>query len=416
MSDRLFRLLEASAHLFTYSALEFASAGTYGYSDGLDAPDKLEPEGWENSSVIVETYMDPNRSIAPPFYQPREPVSIRGQNFLSAPHPWRFEPPSSPSAYSLSSTSPISTFSGLDVNSPRITMGDMDESGSSRTYPMQEYQVQEAPSWGASGRVPERVPVSSSPPSWSANQAQSFGCELFQAISPMTPASANTAPIGTPNPLNTTNLPASIIEDSSHMAPILVHPQSFPTEGSGLFTSLVGGSVPIEALGAALQSDHPEFSFSISPSTHGYQPSNVSGPSIMNSPQSKIPAAVGVAGPSFTTHVNASYARAPYGDYTDPISSMGASGSRSADDINAVYALGHAKSKSWSACGSIGKRCGRHRGTSGAKEPEKENNNYLLHMSISALENNGNIQQASSLRDTLRLVINLGKRVIGFRN
>lgn len=359
--------------------------------------------------------MDPNRSIALSFYQPREPVSTRGQDFLSPRHPYAFETPSSPSTYSLSSASPISTFSGLGMSSPRSNMDDMDESGSSRTYPTQEYQVQGEPSWGASGRVAEQVPVSPSSPSWSANQAQPFGCEVFQAIPPMTPASVNTASIGTPDPLNTTHLPASIIEDNPFMAPIPAHPQSFPTGGSGPFTGLTdgpSGSVPIDALGAALQSEQTEFLFSISPGTHGYQPSNVSGTSIINYPPSEIPCISRVAGPSFSTQVDTSYARAVYGDCPYPISSMGASGSRSAVDIDAAQVLGHPKFKSRSTYGSIGKKCGRHRATSRANEVEKVDNNRLLHMSISALVDSGCIQQVSALRETLRSVINLRKCLI----
>ncbi|KAG8964931.1 hypothetical protein FRC05_003537 [Tulasnella sp. 425] len=383
--------------------------GTYGYSDSFDTPDKPEPEQWDTPPVTVGTYM--HQIMAPSFQQLRDSGSTGGHLLSPSPH-YSFDPPSSPSACSPSSASPLS-LSNLRLNSPRSSMCDMDEGCSSRTYRMQEYQAQEEPNWGVSGRVVERVPVSPSSPPWPVNPTEPFG-EFLQGFPPMAPASANMAPIGTLGAPNTTSLPASAILGSPFMAPMSAHPQSLPTEGSEPFTCLTGepsGSIPMDALGPALQSDQTEFLFSILPGAPCYQPNNVSGTSIMNSPPPEIPAISGIAGPSFINQINASYAGAPYSDYGYPISSMGASGSRSTGDINAIHPAGHAKFKSRSTRGSIGKKC-RHRGSSRAKELENGGNNDLLHMSISSLEEKGFIQQASALKDTLRSVINSRKCLI----
>lgn len=379
--------------------------GTYGYSDSFDTPDKPEPEQWDTPPVTVGTYM--HQIMAPSFQQLRDSGSTGGHLLSPSPH-YSFDPPSSPSACSPASASPLS-LSNLRLNSPRSSMCDMDEGCSSRTYRMQEYQAQEEPNWGVSGRVVERVPVSPSSPPWPVNPTEPFG-EFLQGFPPMAPASANMAPIGTLGAPNTTSLPASAILGSPFMAPMSAHPQSLPTEGSEPFTCLTGepsGSIPMDALGPALQSDQTEFLFSILPGAPCYQPNNVSGTSIMNSPPPEIPAISGIAGPSFINQINASYAGAPYSDYGYPISS----GSRSTGDINAIHPAGHAKFKSRSTRGSIGKKC-RHRGSSRAKELENGGNNDLLHMSISSLEEKGFIQQASALKDTLRSVINSRKCLI----
>lgn len=385
-------------------ALEFTSVGmitgTYGYSDSFGTPDKPEPEQWD--TITVGTYMHPNQIMAPSFQRLRDSGSTGGHLLSPSPH-ISFDPPSSPSACSPSSASPLS-LSNLGLNSPRSSMCDMDEGCSSTTYRMQEYQAQGEPNWGVSGRVVERVPVSPTSPPWTVNQTEPL-CEFLQGFSPMTPASANMAPIGTlPDPPNTTSLPASVIRSSPLIAPMSAHSQTLPTEGSDPFTCLTGGpsgSVPIDALGPALLSDQTEFLFSILPGGPGYQPNNVSGTSVMNSLPSEIPAISGIAGPSFINQINTSYAGAPYSsDYGYPISSMGASGPRSAGDIDAIHPAGHAKFKPRATRGSIGKNGGRHRGSL-----ENGDNNDLLHMSISSLEEKGFIQQASALKDTLRLII-----------
>lgn len=289
--------------------------------------------------------------------------------------------PSSRSAGSSPSASPLSAFSSLSINSsinsPQSSVGEVDDDTLYRARSQSESHVPGEPQWGTDGWAPEQVSFSPSSTACLDNGTESFGRPFLttpgstvmdmRVLPDEIGASGSSSPSGQPQAFPGENYHPSMEEHIAvpRIEAFAIDPQPGPS--NQFFPSTLSTMSADRRSGV--------FGLATLPYTH-------SGP----------PAASGIAGPSFPLTVDESYGMNPFGYEAPTLPITGASSLHRPTSLGASsHGIHPARKK-----GGWSNEALR------TKKIAKQSNNHLLHMSISALEQSGSIPQMPSLRDTVR--------------
>ncbi|KAG8916511.1 hypothetical protein FRC01_003019 [Tulasnella sp. 417] len=359
-------------------------------SDGLTAADPAFSKNLAPLSANPHYSMSSSQCTSPS--SPNWPAGQLGApdlNLLCPQHgSWT---PSSLSALSSPSASPLSGFSTLSINSPPSSIGEVDDDGSSRVGQQPEGQVQRDRYWGADGWVHEQASLFPRSPPCLDNGIESFASRSSLTALSTTPGSttadraSDASSNGDPGPSeNVRSIP-----DQNHYPP---RGQSFGIEGIETFP---GNSQPDPASPPFPPAPYTIFEgyrsgdkdFGMASHIHPGSPS-------------------GIAGPSFSSQVDESYEGIPGGYYYPPPHSAIATSSvpSTAPICGAIRGV-YLHRQSGASSASARKKGAWSDEASRAKKVVKQTNNELLHASITSLEHKGLIPQMSSLRDTVRFII-----------
>ncbi|KIO23576.1 hypothetical protein M407DRAFT_26949 [Tulasnella calospora MUT 4182] len=349
--------------------------------EGLSPPGQSFSSGYEPYSARSCSFSSPPLCTAPSPSSPHRPRE-QNLNFLCAPLRYGLGTPTSHSSLS----SPSASLSELTIGTPRSSVGEMDDDGSYRTFLQHDFQVQGDPQWGANSNhwSSDQDPLSPGSPPWSG-----YGTELhcngtLPTVLPKAPPATITTDMSSPT------LEASFNVAASSPSQL---PQSFP--GGNPHPLSEGGRVEAFPTNSQPNPLPPSFP-SIPHPTHEHQRNGLSEFGRFSHLDSVWSGTSELADHTFSRHVDESYKGTAF-DYCIPTSQdVGPSGSHSTARSAPVHRTHSLNRRSGLNAASMRRRCSQ----------ASQEKNRLLHISISVLEQRRLIPQASSLRDTVRFIIN----------
>lgn len=361
---------------------------TQALCDGCITVDRTLSKDFEPNSGVSHYFMPSSQCTSPS--SPNWPAGQLGTADPSLLYPLHgSRTPSSRSALSSPSFSPLSGFSTLSINSPPSSVGEVDDDGSSRLCLQLDGQAQGGPQWGADGWGPEQGSLS--PSSCLDNGAESFASTPFLAVLSTTPASTITDAHASTNEASSSDDPSP-----SQHSQLLLSRNHYPLEGGNYGMERIRDWQPVPS-----PQSFPSTPYGIS----GEPGSDIIEFSTLSRICSDPPATSGTAGPSFSSQVDESYEATYLGYHSLTHSAIAASSRHSTTAADAASRKVYLNRQLGVGRASTRKEGAWCNGTLRAKKVLKQSKNDLLHRSIESLQQRGLIAPMSSLRDTVRSII-----------